>query len=70
VISWANLALPSLLRWNHAGAEEQYEPGWHCHRKHPRKVKIVGDPVRGRILLVDVKETNGQTGNGRLEAVM
>ena len=30
---------------------------------------IVGDPVRGRILLLDVKETNGHTSNGRLEAV-
>ena len=39
-------------------------------RKHPRKVKIIGDPVRGRILLVDMKETNGHTGNGRLEATV
>jgi len=51
-------------------AEEQYDRGWHRRRKHPRKVKIVGDPVRGRILLVDVTETNGQTGNGRLEAAV
>jgi hypothetical protein len=49
-------------------AEEQYDRGAHRHRKHPRQVKIVGDPARGRILLVDVKETNGHTGNGRLEA--
>ncbi|MBI1918667.1 MAG: hypothetical protein HYS12_28570 [Planctomycetes bacterium] len=42
---------------------EQYR-----HRKHPRKVKIVGNPVRRRILLLDVTQTNGQTGNGRLEA--
>jgi AAA domain (Cdc48 subfamily) len=46
-------------------AEEQYDRGWHRRRKHPRKVKIIGDPVRGRILLVEVKETNGQTHNGR-----
>jgi hypothetical protein len=51
-------------------AEEQYEHGWHRRRKHPRKVKIVGDPIRRRILLVDVKETNGHTANGRLEAVV
>ncbi|HKB38639.1 MAG TPA: AAA family ATPase, partial [Gemmataceae bacterium] len=49
-------------------AEEQYDRGWHRRRKHPRKVKIVGDPVHKRILLVDVQETNGQTCNGRLEA--
>ncbi len=51
-------------------AEEQYDRGGHRHRKHPRLVKIVGDPVRGRILLVDVKATNGHTSNGRLEAAM
>jgi MoxR-like ATPase len=51
-------------------AEEQYDRGWHRHRNHPRKVKIVGDPARGRILLVDVKETNGHTGNGRREAAV
>jgi hypothetical protein len=45
-------------------AEEQYDRGWHRLRKHPRKVKIVGDTARGRIVLVDVKETNGQVGNG------
>jgi hypothetical protein len=27
-------------------------------------VKVVGDPARGRIVLVDVVETNGQAGNG------
>jgi hypothetical protein len=31
-------------------------------------VKIVGDAVRGRIVLVDVKETNGHAGNGRVGA--
>jgi hypothetical protein len=41
-------------------AEAQYDRGWHRRRKDPRRVKIVGDPGRGRILLVDVKETNGQ----------
>jgi hypothetical protein len=41
-------------------AEEQYDRGWHRHRQHLRRVKIVGDPARGRIVLVDVKETNGQ----------
>src|SRR5262249_37324527 len=46
-------------------AEEQYDRGWHRRRRHPRMVKIVGDPVHGRILLVDVKETNGQTRHGR-----
>jgi MoxR-like ATPase len=51
-------------------AEEQYERGWHRRRKQPRKVKLVGDRVRGRIVLVDVKETNGQAGNGRVEAVV
>jgi hypothetical protein len=51
-------------------AEEQYDRGWHRLRKHPRKVKIVGDTVRGRIVLVDVKETNGQVGNGRVEATL
>ena len=48
-------------------AEEQYDRGWHRRRKHPRKVKIVGDPARGRIVLVDVAETNGQARNGRVE---
>jgi MoxR-like ATPase len=42
-------------------AEEQYERGWHRRRQHPRRVRVVGDPARGRIVLVDVKETNGQT---------
>jgi hypothetical protein len=51
-------------------AEEQYDTGWHRRRKHPRKVKIVGDVMHRRIVLVDVKETNGHTGNGRLEAVV
>ncbi|MBI1918659.1 MAG: hypothetical protein HYS12_28530 [Planctomycetes bacterium] len=51
-------------------AEEQYDRGWHRHRKHPRKVKIVGDPVRRRILLLDMTQTNGQTSNGRLEATI
>src|SRR5262249_53874714 len=51
-------------------AEEQYDHGWHRRRKHPRQVKLIGDPVRGRILLVDVKEGNGQTFNGRLEAAV
>jgi MoxR-like ATPase len=51
-------------------AEEQYDRGWHRRREHPRKVRVVADPARGRILLVDVKETNGQTTSGRLEAVV
>jgi hypothetical protein len=51
-------------------AEEQYDRGWHRLRKHPRKVKLVGDPAHGRILLVDVKETNGQACNGHVEAVV
>ena len=50
-------------------AAEQYDRGRHRQRQHPRKVKIIGDPVRGRILLVDVKETNGQARNGRLLTV-
>jgi hypothetical protein len=41
-------------------AEEQYDRGWNRRRKHPRNVKIVGDPVQRRILLVDVAETNGE----------
>jgi MoxR-like ATPase len=49
-------------------AEEQYDRGWHRRRKQPRRVKIVGDPVRGRIVLVDVVETNGHSDNTRLEA--
>lgn len=51
-------------------AEEQYDRGWHLRRKNPRKVKIIGDRVHGRILLVDVKETNGQTHHARLEAAL
>jgi hypothetical protein len=51
-------------------AEEQYDRGWHLRRKNPRKVKIIGDRGHGRILLVDVKETNGHTVNGRLEAAL
>jgi hypothetical protein len=50
-------------------AEEQYERGWHRRRQHPRRVKLVGDPVRGRIVLVDAKDGNGQA-NGRLEVVV
>jgi MoxR-like ATPase len=46
-------------------AEEQYDHGWHRRRQHPRRVKLIGDPTRGRIVLVDVKELNGQTCNGR-----
>jgi hypothetical protein len=49
---------------------EQYDRGWQCHRKHPCQVKIVGDPVRGRILFIDVKEKNGALRNGRREAVV
>jgi ATP-dependent Clp protease ATP-binding subunit ClpA len=51
-------------------AEEQYDRGWHRLRQHPRRVRLVGDPARGRILLVDVKETNGHAGNGRPEAAV
>ncbi|MGH7171168.1 MAG: hypothetical protein ACRELF_00865 [Gemmataceae bacterium] len=51
-------------------AEEQYDRGSHRHRNHPRQVKLVGDPVRGRIVLVDVQETNGHTSNGRSEKDM
>src|SRR5579883_1228252 len=47
-------------------AEEQYDNGWHRLRKHPRRVKLVGDPIHGRILLADVEEMNGHAGNGRL----
>jgi hypothetical protein len=49
-------------------AEEQYERGWHRRRKNPRRVKLVGDAARGRIVLVDVGEVNGRSHNGRLEA--
>jgi hypothetical protein len=51
-------------------AEEQYDRGWHRQRKHPRRVQLVGDPAHRRILLVDVKETNGDLGNGRVEAAL
>jgi hypothetical protein len=51
-------------------AEEQYDRGWHRRRKHPRTVKLVSDPLRGRILLIDVKEANGHAVNGRLEAAV
>ena len=51
-------------------AEDQYERGWHRRREHPRRVKLVGDVAHGRIVLVDVKETNGHTGNGRLQGVV
>src|SRR5262249_10923047 len=44
--------------------------GWDRRRKHPRLVRIVGDPARARIVLVDVKETNGHAGNGRLAAAV
>jgi hypothetical protein len=50
-------------------AEEQYDRGWHRRRQHPRRVKLLGDPLHGRILLVDVKELNGQTCNGRRREV-
>jgi hypothetical protein len=51
-------------------AEEQYERGWHRRRKHPRRVTLVGDPKHGRILLVDVQETNGHSLNGRHETAV
>src|SRR5262249_19693706 len=51
-------------------AEEQYDRSWHRRRKHPRMVKIVGDPARGRIVLVDVKETNGHAHHERAEAAV
>jgi len=51
-------------------AEEQYQRGWHNHRQHPRRVKIVADSSGERILLVDVKDANGQARNGRLEAAL
>jgi hypothetical protein len=44
--------------------------GWQRRRQQPRQVKLVGDRVRGRIVLVDVKETNGHAGNGWVEAVV
>jgi hypothetical protein len=48
-------------------AEEQYERGWHRRRKSPRRVQLVGDPIRRRILLVDLKELNGQAVQTRVE---
>jgi hypothetical protein len=51
-------------------AEEQYDRGWHRQRNHPRQVKLVGDPLRGRIVLVDVQKTNGHTSNGQSEKDM
>jgi hypothetical protein len=51
-------------------AEGENDCGWHRRRQDPRKVKIVGNPLHRRILLVDVKETNGHVGNGRLEAAV
>lgn len=51
-------------------AEEQYDRGWHRRRQQPRRVKLVGDPARGRIVRVDVQETNGQAHNGRPEAAV
>jgi hypothetical protein len=51
-------------------AEEQYEHGWHRRRKHPRKVRIAGDTVRRRIVLIDVAETNGHMGNGLVEVAV
>ena len=39
-------------------------------KKPTRLIKIVGDPVRGRIRLAEVKETNGRTGNGRMEGAV
>jgi hypothetical protein len=54
-------------------AEEQYARGWNRRRKQPRRVTLAGDPLRGRIVLVDAAEANGQakgqTRNGQLEAV-
>jgi hypothetical protein len=47
-------------------AEEQYDQGWNRRRQHPRRVKLVGDPSRGRIVLVDVQEGNGVAKNGRV----
>lgn len=49
-------------------AEEQYEHGWHRRRGQPRRVKVVGDAKRGRIVLVEVKEMNGEVHHGRVEA--
>ncbi len=51
-------------------AEEQYERGWHRRRQQPRRVKLVGDKGRGRIVLVEVKEIYSHTANGRVEAAV
>jgi hypothetical protein len=51
-------------------AEEQYDKGWHRRRQHPRTVRLVGDPIHKRIVLVDVKELNGHTHHERLEVVV
>src|SRR5207244_7728242 len=45
--------------------EEQYDRGLHRRRKHPRTVKLVGDPQRGRIVLVDAAEGNGEACDGQ-----
>jgi len=45
--------------------EEQYDRGLHRRRKHPRTVKLVGDPQRGRIVLVDAAEANGEVLDGQ-----
>jgi hypothetical protein len=51
-------------------AEEQYDRGWHRLRERPREVRLVGDPARGRIVLADVAETNGQPHSVRVEAAV
>ncbi|MFO0968145.1 MAG: AAA family ATPase [Gemmataceae bacterium] len=40
-------------------AEEQYEEGDCRLRGHPRRVKLIGDRINGRILLVDAPHQNG-----------
>jgi hypothetical protein len=54
----------------HQFAEEQYDRGGHRSRKQPRRVKLVGDRVGRRIVLVDLKETNGHTHDERREAAV
>src|SRR5262245_25285227 len=42
-------------------AEEQYDHADRRLRNHPRRVKLIGDRVNRRILLVDVDSQNGKT---------
>jgi hypothetical protein len=48
-----------------------YERGWNCNRCRPGALKLIADPVRGRLVLVLVDATDriGHVETGQLETL-